>query len=252
MEKFITKAMLDQFYKDLSEAVSADVFVIGAGPSGLVCSRELAKNGLKVFVIEQNNYLGGGFWIGGYYMNSITIREPANELFDELGIPYEKVQDGLYISYGPIACSKLIYETAISGVKFLQLTFLDDLIVKDNRVCGVVVNWSPTRALPRAITCVDPIALESKFVVDASGHDAVAVKKLAQRNLVEIKGLYPLNVEVSEENIIKWTGEVYKGLVVCGMAVAETYGLNRMGPTFSAMLLSGKKAAEIILKELKK
>ena len=113
MEKFITKAMLDQFYKDLSEAVSADVFVIGAGPSGLVCSRELAKNGLKVFVIEQNNYLGGGFWIGGYYMNSITIREPANELFDELGIPYEKVQDGLYISYGPIACSKLIYETCL-------------------------------------------------------------------------------------------------------------------------------------------
>jgi thiamine thiazole synthase len=99
MEKFITKAMLDKFYKDLSEAVSADVFVIGAGPSGLVCARELAKSGLKVFVIEQNNYLGGGFWIGGYYMNSITIREPANELFDELGIPYEKVQDGLYISY---------------------------------------------------------------------------------------------------------------------------------------------------------
>ncbi|MEO0223499.1 MAG: NAD(P)-binding protein, partial [candidate division WOR-3 bacterium] len=51
MEKFITKAMLDKFYKDLSEAISADVFVIGAGPSGLVCARELAKNGLKVFVI---------------------------------------------------------------------------------------------------------------------------------------------------------------------------------------------------------
>ncbi len=252
MERAITKTLLDRFYKDLSDALNADVFVIGAGPSGLVCARELAKSGLRVFVIEQNNYLGGGFWIGGYYMNTITTREPANKLFDELGIPYEKVEDGLYASYGPIACSKLIYETAILGVKFLQLTYLEDLVIKNNRVSGVVINWSPTRALPRSITCVDPIALESKFVVDASGHDAVAVKKLAQRNLVEIKGLGALNVEVSEENVIKYTSEVYPGLIVAGMAVAETFGLNRMGPTFSAMLLSGKKAAEIILKELKK
>ncbi|MCS7245907.1 MAG: sulfide-dependent adenosine diphosphate thiazole synthase [candidate division WOR-3 bacterium] len=251
MEKLVTKAMLDKFYQDLSEAIYADVFVIGAGPSGLVCARELSKNGLKVFVIEQNNYLGGGFWIGGYYMNTITIREPANKLLDEIGIPYEKVSEGLFISYGPIACSKLIYETAISGTKFLQLTYLDDLVIKHNRVSGVVVNWSPTRALPRAITCVDPIALEGKFVVDASGHDAIAVKKLSQRKLLEIKGLGPLNIEVSEENVIKYTSEVYPGLVVCGMAVAETYGLNRMGPTFGSMLLSGKKASEIILKQLK-
>ncbi len=252
MERAIAKALLDRFYSDLSEALFADVFVVGAGPSGLVCARELAKSGLKVFVIEQNNYLGGGFWIGGYYMNTITIREPANKLFDELEIPYEKVEDGLYASYGPIACSKLIYETAISGVKFLQLTYLDDVIIKNNRVSGVVVNWSPTRALPRSITCVDPIALESKYVVDASGHDAAVVQKLAKRNLVEIKGLGPLNVELSEENVVKYTSEIYPGLVVCGMAIAETYGLNRMGPTFSAMLLSGKKAAQIILREIKK
>jgi ribulose 1,5-bisphosphate synthetase/thiazole synthase len=52
--------------------------------------------------------------------------------------------------------------------KVINMTKFDDVAVKD-KVCGVVINWSPVSALQRAITCVDPFAIESKIVVDAQG-----------------------------------------------------------------------------------
>jgi len=218
-----------------------------------MAGKELASHNLKVFIIERNNYLGGGFWIGGYLMNKITVREPGQEILSQLGVPCEKVSDGLYVADGPHACSKLIGATCDAGVKFANMTTFDDVVFrKQNRVAGVVINWTPIEALPREITCVDPVAIESKIVIDASGHDACVVKKLEERGLLKTQGFGAMWVEVSEDLVVEHTGEVHPGLIVTGMAVATAYGLPRMGPTFGAMLLSGQKAAEVVLKELKK
>ena len=251
----ITRAIADEFHSVLMDRASSDVIIIGAGPAGLTAGRELALMGYKVLIIEQNNYLGGGYWLGGYMMNPVTVREPAQKVWDELGIPYKKVSEGLYLTPGPHAVSKLIASTCDAGVKFLNLTKFDDLVLKNGRVSGLVVNWMPVSALPRNITCVDPIALEAKIVIDASGHDSVAVKRLVNRKLVDWKGMDPMWVNSGEEHVVEKTGEVYPGLIAAGMSVTETYGLARMGPTFGSMLFSGKKAAEVAdvkIKELDK
>lgn len=247
----ITRAIADEFHSVLVDRADSDVLIIGAGPAGLTASRELATMGFRVLVIEQNNYLGGGYWLGGYMMNPVTVREPAQKIWDELGVPYKKVSEGLYLTPGPHAVSKLIASACDAGVKFLNLTKFDDLVLKNGRVAGAVVNWMPVSALPRNITCVDPVALESKIVIDASGHDSVAVKRLVDRGLVEWKGMNPMYVDEGENGVVEKTGEVYPGLVAAGMSVTETHGLPRMGPTFGSMLYSGKKAAEVAAVKIK-
>jgi thiamine thiazole synthase len=132
------------------------------------------------------------------------------------------------------------------------MTIFDDLVLKENnRVAGVVINWTPVSALPREITCVDPVALEARMVIDATGHDAQVVKRLEERGLIKTKGYGAMWVERSEDLVIEHTGEVHPGLIVTGMAVTTTYGLPRMGPTFGAMLLSGEVAAKIALEKLR-
>ena len=250
-EKEITRAIVSRFADEFLKYVESDCIIVGAGPSGLMAGKMLAGGGLKVLIVERNNYLGGGFWLGGYLMNKVTVREPAQEILEELGVPCEEAEKGLYVADGPHATSKLIAATCDAGVKFANMTTFDDLILRgDKRVAGVVVNWTPVKALPRELTCVDPIALEARMVVDATGHEACVVRRLAEQGITQVRGAGPMWVERSEDSLLEHTGEVSPGLVVVGMAVAATYGLPRMGPTFGAMLLSGKKGGEIVLSKL--
>lgn len=252
-EREVTRAIVRSFLKQFEEYAVSDVIIVGAGPAGLTAGRDLARNGLKVLVVERNNYLGGGFWLGGYLMNKVTVRAPGQEVLEELGVPYQKAGPGLFVADGPHACSKLIAAACDAGVKFANMTVFDDVVLReDNRVAGVVINWTPISALPREITCVDPVAIESQIVIDGTGHDAMVCRKMEERGLMKTVGFGAMWVERSEDLVVEHTGEVHPGLVACGMAVTTVYGLPRMGPTFGAMLLSGKRAAQATLEHLKR
>jgi thiazole biosynthesis enzyme len=249
-EKTITRAIVSEFAAEFNEYVESDCIIIGAGPSGLVAARDIARAGKKVVIVERNNYLGGGFWSGGYLMPKVTVRHPGEKLLDELGVPYKAAGEGLVVCDAPHACSALIAAACSAGAKIMNMTMLEDLVVKEGRVCGAVINWAPIASLPRQVAALDPVVLEAPFVIEATGHDAFVVKKLEQRSLIQCKGEGALWIEKSEDLVVEHTGECFPGLIVTGMAVGAVYGLPRMGPTFGSMFVSGEVAARIVLEKL--
>jgi thiamine thiazole synthase len=255
-EKMITQAIIDRYFQKLKENLSVDVAVVGGGPSGLVCSYFLAKNGFKVTLFERKLSIGGGMWGGGMMFNEIVVQEEGRRILDDFGIRSQPYGNGYYTADSIEAISTLCSKTVKSGATIFNLISAEDLILRENRVSGLVLNWT---AVEMANLHVDPLTVQSKFVVDATGHATEVVAILQKKNDIrlftetgKIIGEKSLWAEAAERDTMTNTREVFPGLYVCGMAANATFGSYRMGPIFGGMLLSGEKVAFLITEELRR
>ncbi|MDK2782146.1 MAG: sulfide-dependent adenosine diphosphate thiazole synthase [Archaeoglobi archaeon] len=240
-------------FEELRSITKNDVIIAGAGPSGLVAAWKLAERGKKVLVVERMLGVGGGIRGGGMLLPVALLQEEASSILREAGVTLKSLTEDLYY-VNPVEMSVKLASKAIdSGARILVGVEVDDLIVRRGenfRVEGVVINWTP---VIEARWHVDPLMLEARAVVDATGHDARVLRTLAARCpelKIDVKGMSGMDVWRGEEDVVKFTGKVVDGFYLAGMSVAELHNTTRMGPIFGGMLLSGKKVAELILQDL--
>lgn len=251
----ITELILSSYFDDLVQCLRCEAIVVGAGPAGLTAARFLAQDGHRVVVLERNLFTGGGMWGGGAMASRIVVQEEASALLGEVGVNLASKGEGYYVADAIEAVAALTLGAVRAGARVFTGLVVEDLLVRNNRVEGVVVQWNP---VVRAGLHVDPLSLEAKAVLDATGHGAELVRKLVEKTRAQLStptggllGEGPMWAEEGERLVVEKTGQVFPGLWVAGMAVAAVYGTPRMGPIFGGMLLSGKKAAELIAKELR-
>jgi len=239
----ISRVIIEQYHSRLLDSLDNDVVVVGAGPAGLIASYYLAKNGVKTTVLEKRLSTGGGIWAGAAGYNVITVEDKT--ILDEIEVSAQNKRD-IYAADAIEFATALAYKAQKAGAAIFNLMEVEDIILKEGSVKGVVVNNTTIRA---SGLLVDPFCIAGKYVIDATGHQAELVNmikgKIADFHPGQLKEGF-MDVEKAEAGVVEKTGEVYPGLYVAGMSVCAVFGLPRMGPIFGGMLKSGKKVAELI------
>lgn len=251
IETKVSESILDTYFAKVKKNLELDVAIVGGGPSGIVAAYYLAKAGLKVAQFDRKLSPGGGMWGGAMMFNQAVVQTKAKPVLDEMEVNMESVGEGLYAFDTVEATSSLLYHAVHAGATVFNCYSVEDVIFKENRVSGVVVNWTPVLRLGMH---VDPMNIYAKYVIDGTGHDSEMCKVVAAKNGIRLRtetgdviGERSLDVVEGERMVVEGTKEIYPGLYVCGMASSAVSGTPRMGPIFGGMLLSGKKVADLII-----
>lgn len=250
----ISRAIVESFNKKLISALDVDVAIVGAGPAGMVCGYYLARAGKKVVLFERKLSVGGGMWGGGIMFNEIVVQDEAKRILDEFGIKNRAYEKGYYLADSVEAVSVICAKAVQSGLKIFNLMSVEDVMVRNKKVTGLVLNWT---AVEMANLHVDPITMRAKFIVDATGHPAEVARIVERKSGIALKtktgktmGEESMWAEVGESTIVKNSKEICAGLYACGMCANAVFGGPRMGPVFGGMLLAGEKVAGDLIKKL--
>ena len=250
----VTRLIVEGYLKKLSEVADVDVAIAGGGPAGITAAYYLAKAGYSVVLFERKLNPGGGMPGGGMMFNEIVVQDASKAILDEMGVHCVDAGDGYWTADAVHAAAALLYKATCAGARIMNCISVEDVMLQGGRVTGFVIQWSPVEM---AGLHVDPLTIRARVVVEATGHPAEIAKVLVNKAQVKLntpsgglEGERPMDAERGEQAIVENTREIFPGVYVAGMVCNAVYGAPRMGPIFGGMLLSGRRAADLIAADL--
>ncbi len=250
-ERTITRAIVERYSKKFIEYTDVDAAIVGAGPAGLVAAYYLARAGRKVAVFERKLSIGGGMWGGGMMFNEIVVQDEGKEILDVFGVNTAEYEPGYHTADAVEAISTICSHACRAGARIFNCISVEDVVIRENAVTGLVINWT---AVGMAGLHVDPLTVTARNIIDSTGHDMEVLKVIARKAGMtfntatgSIVGERSLWADRAERMTIDNTKEICPNVYVAGMSANAACGGPRMGPIFGGMLLSGKKAAELVM-----
>lgn len=196
-----------------------DAIVVGGGIAGTVAAYQLAKEGLGVLLIERGNYAGSKNMTGGrIYSHSLEkifpnfaqeapierkiTREKISLMTEESNFTLDYYSDLLGVqgsdSYAVLrgAFDQWLQEKAEeAGVEIIAGIRVDDLIVREGKVCGVIAGED---------------ALEADVTILADGVNSLLAQKLGFRGEIQ-----PNQVAVGAKEVIELPASVIEDRFNC-------------------------------------
>ena len=258
IENVISTAIVRSFSEKLLSGLDLDVAIVGGGPSAMVAARDLATAGIKVAVFERKLAPGGGTWGGGMLFNEVVVQDDAIGILDDFAIDHKEIEGakGYHTLDSVEMASGLIFGALKAGAKIFNSVSVEDIVFKEGKVGGLVINWTPVERLGMH---VDPLTVMAKAVLDGTGHPSEIMHLATEKAQIKLDtptgavlGEKPMWVDSGEASTVENTREYFPGLFACGMSANNVMGGYRMGPIFGGMLMSGRKAAKLIAAKLGK
>ena len=186
--------------------------------------------------------------------NEIVVQSEAKRILDEFAVPCLEFEPGYYTADSVLCASTLCSVATKAGLTIFNLVSMEDVVIRQQRVVGLVINWS---AVQMGGLHVDPLTINAKWVIDATGHAAEVLHVIARKvdadlhtESGQVMGERSLWAEQAESHTLDNTKEAFPGVYTAGMCANAVFGSYRMGPVFGGMLLSGEKAAAQVAERL--
>ncbi|MFN3504950.1 MAG: FAD-dependent oxidoreductase [Caldimicrobium sp.] len=210
-----------------------DVVIVGGGPAGLACGIKLAERGINTLLLERGRFCGAKNLFGGVIYTS-SIKEIVPDFPSVEPFPAERpVTEEGYVFLSKDGAVKILHTkkdpheayTALrskfdnwlseyafkKGVLIASKTKVIDLLIKDGKVSGVIVDR------PKSYSDESPTEIEAKVIVLAEGVNRILTEKLG---LVE-KSFQAEDVVLAVKEVL----QLPKGALEARLGIGANKGL---------------------------